>query len=167
MTTAKFIYRNNIKGTTVRPSYYAFWNEEEKRVITRDFAWKENYQYQKQESDPNRDLESSYNVYIFSQHSSNTQREFPISADMFPNFPCAYPGEKRTINLQPIFFKSDNSDPAPTGKRWNKFLNMARVIWGKLGVTFRELPPIMHIDAYLKKATSASTMSSARGPLRE
>jgi outer membrane protein OmpA-like peptidoglycan-associated protein len=62
---------------------------------------------------------------------------------------CANPGSARTLDLQPIFLRTDPADAAPTGASWTRRLASANVIWGKLGVTFNDLGAIV-IDSALK-----------------
>jgi hypothetical protein len=65
---------------------------------------------------------------------------------------CAHPGDWRTVELQPVFFKSSAADPAPTGASWARRLRASRTIWGKLGVSFTTLSAIEKIDAPNKTA---------------
>jgi outer membrane protein OmpA-like peptidoglycan-associated protein len=60
---------------------------------------------------------------------------------------CTHPGASRSVDLQPIFFRSSILDFTPTGQSWPRRLNESARIWGKLGVTFHELTPITLIDA--------------------
>lgn len=72
------------------------------------------------------------------------QRQAPAPA-------CADPGESRTLDLQPVFLRTDPADAAPTGTTWTPRFNEANQIWGKLGVTFNELSPVT-LDTPLKTA---------------
>ena len=67
---------------------------------------------------------------------------------------CANPGESRTVDLQPLFFKANAADPSPTGGSWPGRFNQTNAIWGKLGVTFNELASITLVDATNKTAGS-------------
>ena len=75
-------------------------------------------------------------------------RRATISADLAAPV-CAHPGDARTLDLQPVFLRTDPADAAPTGTSWNRRFNSANAIWGKLGVTFNELTPIT-LDTPLK-----------------
>ena len=68
---------------------------------------------------------------------------------------CTNPGELRTVDLQPVFFKSSATDASPTGGSFNRRLNEANFVWGKLGVTFTALTPIILTDATNKTAGSS------------
>jgi hypothetical protein len=65
---------------------------------------------------------------------------------------CPNPGHARTVNLQPIFFRNDPADPAPTGGSWGRRLGPSNTIWGKLGVSFVDASPIMRDDPLNKNA---------------
>jgi hypothetical protein len=67
---------------------------------------------------------------------------------------CTHPGESRTLDLQPVFFRNDPTDAAPTGVSWVSRFNESNDIWGKLGVTFRALSTITLDDAVHKIAGS-------------
>ncbi len=62
---------------------------------------------------------------------------------------------KRTVYLQPIFFRDSATDNSPTGKSWGRRLASANAIWGKLGVTFKAVSAIMRTDAQNKYAGSS------------
>ena len=66
-----------------------------------------------------------------------------------PQPACANPGVLRSVDLQPVFFRTDPADTSPTGTTWATRLATANTIWGKIGVTFVELAPIT-IDTPLK-----------------
>jgi len=83
--------------------------------------------------------------------------------------PCANPGSLRTLDLQPVFLRTDAADAAPTGGTWRARFNDSNSIWGKVGVTFVELSPIT-IDTPLKTSgataaerTSIRALRSASG----
>lgn len=63
-----------------------------------------------------------------------------------PAAACAHPGNARTVDLQPVFFKNNGRDEAPTGHTWRRRLPPVRTIWGKLGVQINALAPIVRID---------------------
>lgn len=81
-------------------------------------------------------------------------RRATISANLTPIPACANPGDSRTLDLQPVFLRTDPADAAPTGVSWTRRFNEANAIWGKLGVTFVEIAP-MTVDTPLK-TTGAS-----------
>ena len=84
-----------------------------------------------------------------------------ISADIAAPPPPAraHPGDSRTLDLQPVFMRTDPTDAAPTGASWSRRFAEANAIWGKIGVTFVELSPVT-IDKPLK--TTGSTIPEIR-----
>lgn len=87
----------------------------------------------------------------FSASSLPENRRATIAADLSAPPPpvCANPGVARSLDVQPVFLRTDPSDAAPTGTTWTRRLNQANAIWGKVGVTFVELTPVT-IDTPLK-----------------
>jgi len=71
-------------------------------------------------------------------------RRVTISADIHdsPAPICQEPGQARILPLQPVFLRTELADPEPTGKSWDRRFRIANEIWGKIGVTFLELPPV-------------------------
>ena len=57
-------------------------------------------------------------------------------------------GHPRTVSVQPVFFKSDAADIAPTGGSWASRFSTSNTIWGKLGVTFTQLAAVTLTDAH-------------------
>jgi outer membrane protein OmpA-like peptidoglycan-associated protein len=84
-------------------------------------------------------------------------RRATIAADLGAPPPCANPGVLRTLELQPVFLRTDPADASPTGNTWATRFATANVIWGKIGVSFIELSPVT-IDTPLK--TSGDTGAS-------
>ncbi len=70
---------------------------------------------------------------------------------------CANPGQARTLNLQPVFFRDNTADPDPTGSTYFDQLTTANRIWSKLGVTFTTSSPVFLNDAAHK--TQGSTVA--------
>ncbi|MDV7390900.1 DUF4157 domain-containing protein [Arthrospira platensis SPKY1] len=63
---------------------------------------------------------------------------------------CTHPGSLRSVDVQPIFFRSGPTDAAPSGGSWRRRFNESNRIWGKLGVTFNELAPVTLTNATRK-----------------
>ena len=70
---------------------------------------------------------------------------------------CAHPGDIRSVDLQPVFFRSSAVDTSPTGTSWARRLGSSNTIWGKLGVTFAVLSPVTIEDATHKTAGTSTT----------
>lgn len=87
-------------------------------------------------------------------------RRATIAADLTEPPPCANPGVLRTLDLQPVFLRTDPADPAPTGATWTPRLTSANQIWGKVGVSFVELSPVTLDTA--DKAAGDDAASQAR-----
>jgi hypothetical protein len=68
---------------------------------------------------------------------------------------CAHPGNSRSLDLQPVFLRTDAHDTAPTGGSWSRRLTKANAIWGKIGVSFGALAPVT-VDSALKTASGAT-----------
>lgn len=86
----------------------------------------------------------------------------PVPLTPAPNCaPPAQPGDLRALDLQPVFLRKNPKDASPTGDSWARRFNEANVIWGKLGVTFVELPPIT-IDTPLKTANGDTLAERAQ-----
>lgn len=64
------------------------------------------------------------------------------------------PGNARTVELQPVFFRNTATDPSPTGKSWSRRFSPSNTIWGKLGVSFTSATPVMIDNRDLKAAGS-------------
>ncbi len=94
-------------------------------------------------------------------------RRATISADLSapPAPACANPGVARTLDLQPVFMRTDATDIAPTGVTWTNRLNSANAIWGKLGVTFNDLGAVT-IDTALKSTGATNAEQAAIAALR-
>jgi hypothetical protein len=67
------------------------------------------------------------------------------------------PGNQRSVDLQPVVFRNDASDTAPTGGSWGRRLGPRNTIWGKLGVTFSDAAPVTVDNSTLKTAGSNRT----------
>lgn len=83
--------------------------------------------------------------------------------------PCAldaYRAEWRSVDLQPVFFKSTASDPNPTGTTWPNRFATSNTIWKKLGVTFRALSAVTLVDATNKTRGSTDAEANTIGALR-
>jgi outer membrane protein OmpA-like peptidoglycan-associated protein len=74
-----------------------------------------------------------------------------VTSDVSSPPACAAPGVSRSLDLQPIFLRTDPADAAPTGNSWTSRFNTSNTVWNKLGVTFVELAPVT-IDTPLKTA---------------
>ncbi len=59
-------------------------------------------------------------------------------------------GATRTVDLQPVTFRDNAADPAPTGASWANRLSESNVVWGKLGVQFNDASPVVIDDPALK-----------------
>lgn len=92
-------------------------------------------------------------------------RRATIAADLTEPPPCANPGVLRTLDLQPVFLRTDPTDPSPTGATWTARLTASNQIWGKLGVSFVELSPLT-IDTPLKTAGGSNADIAAIRALR-
>lgn len=78
---------------------------------------------------------------------------------------CTHPGVSRTVAVQPVFFRTDPTDTAPTGGSFSNRLNVANAIWGKVGVTFNDSSPEM-IDSALKTTGASAAEVHAVRALR-
>lgn len=76
-----------------------------------------------------------------------------------------HPGDSRTLDVQPVFLRTDPADHAPTGASWPRRFSEANRIWGKLGVVFNELTPVT-IDTPLKTTGSTDAERDAIRALR-
>ncbi|MBZ5684093.1 MAG: DUF4157 domain-containing protein [Acidobacteriia bacterium] len=89
-------------------------------------------------------------------------RRATISADLSAPPACANPGDSRSLDLQPVFLRTDPTDASPTGTSWGGRLGEANTIWGKVGVTFNDLGPIT-LDTPLKSSgTTAADRTRVR-----
>jgi hypothetical protein len=79
---------------------------------------------------------------------------------------CAHPGHERTVDLQPVFFRSSAADPSPTGGSWTRRFNSSNVIWGKLGVTYAALSARTLTDPVNKTAGSNDVEANRIAALR-
>jgi outer membrane protein OmpA-like peptidoglycan-associated protein len=91
-------------------------------------------------------------------------RRATVSADLAQPA-CANPGVSRSLDLQPVFLRTDPTDAAPTGGSWTRRFNESNAIWGKLGVMFVELTPIT-IDTPLKTSGGTAAEISSIAALR-
>jgi hypothetical protein len=64
------------------------------------------------------------------------------------------PGNSRTVDLQPVVFRTGPADPAPTGGSWARRLGPSNTIWGKLGVHFNDTSAVVIDNAALKTSGS-------------
>ena len=85
-------------------------------------------------------------------HITSEQQKKPKDKKK-PKQKCAHPGVSRTLDLQPIFMRTNRADKSPTGVSWTRRFNEANKIWGKIGVTFKQLTPVT-IDTTLKTTGS-------------
>jgi outer membrane protein OmpA-like peptidoglycan-associated protein len=74
---------------------------------------------------------------------------------------CTHPGTSRTLDVQPVFLRTDPKDAAPTGDTWDRRLATANAIWGKVGVTFNGLSPVT-IDTNLKTSADVTAIAKLR-----
>jgi hypothetical protein len=86
----------------------------------------------------------------FSSSHGPNRRATVTTTSPLPLPICTHPGLMRRVDVQPIFFRRSIFDFLPTGLSWQRRLNEANRIWGKLGVTFNELAPITLTDATRK-----------------
>lgn len=70
---------------------------------------------------------------------------------------CAHPGVSRTVDVQPVFFRTGPSDSSPTGGSFNRRLTESNTIWDKLGVTFNASSAVTLDDATNKTRGSNTT----------
>ncbi len=63
-------------------------------------------------------------------------------------------GNARSVAVQPVVFRKNATDTAPTGGSWSRRLGPSNTIWGKLGVTFNASSPVTIDNATLKTAGS-------------
>jgi len=63
-------------------------------------------------------------------------------------------GNTRSVDLQPVVFRTGPADPSPTGGSWVRRFGPSNTIWGKLGVTFNDASPVAIDNATLKVAGS-------------
>lgn len=88
-----------------------------------------------------------------------------LPVPVIPAAGCANPGDKRDLDLQPVFFRTGPADPSPTGTSWSRRLNEANRIWGKVGVFFNELSALT-IDTLLKTTGGSDAERAAIRGLR-
>lgn len=65
---------------------------------------------------------------------------------------CAHPGHARSVDLQPVFFRSSAADTSPTGTSWTRRFAAAVPIWSKLGVSYTASSAVTLTDAANKTA---------------
>jgi outer membrane protein OmpA-like peptidoglycan-associated protein len=92
-------------------------------------------------------------------------RRATIAADLTAPPACEHPGVLRTLDLQPVFLRTDPADVSPTGTTWTARLAEANRIWGKVGVSFIELSPVT-IDTPLKATGGTNAEIAAIRALR-
>jgi outer membrane protein OmpA-like peptidoglycan-associated protein len=90
-------------------------------------------------------------------------RRATIAADLSAPPPCANPGVIRTLDVQPVFLRTDPADASPTGASWTRRLASANNIWGKLGVTFTELSAVTLDTAEKTGGDTAPSQRAIRG----
>ena len=101
----------------------------------------------------------------FSATSLEQNRRATISANLAAPPPpptCKNPGVARSLDLQPVFLRTDPTDATPTGTSWTRRFNESNNIWGKVGVTFVDLGPVT-VDTPLK---SSGTTRAERTSIR-
>lgn len=76
-------------------------------------------------------------------------RRAAVVARPAPAGVCA-PGRTRQVPVQPVFFRDNAADPAPTGTSFNRRMQVARDVWGKLGVQFAVSAAVTLDDAARK-----------------
>ena len=64
---------------------------------------------------------------------------------------------RRSVDLQPVFFRSGAADASPTGNSWARRLASSRSVWGKLGVIFNALGSATVTDATHKTGGADAT----------
>jgi len=109
------------------------------------------------------------NVELFAQGETNEfgvalppNRRVSISTPSpLPAPVCTHPGSSRTLDVQPVFLRTDATDLAPTGDSWDRRLATANAIWGKVGVHFNGLSPVT-IDTNLKTSADVVAIAALR-----
>jgi len=76
------------------------------------------------------------------------------------------PGRVRNVTVQPVFFRNNAADPAPTGGSFAGRMQVARDVWEKLGVQFTVNAAIIRDDAAHKTAGSTQAELAAIAALR-
>jgi hypothetical protein len=66
----------------------------------------------------------------------------------------------RTLCIQPVFIRSGENDPEPTGRALDTFMERARWIWGKTCISFDVRDPIYVEDADFKVVTAGDDRAS-------
>lgn len=64
------------------------------------------------------------------------------------------PGQQRSVDLQPVVFRSSAADPTPTGGSWSRRFRLSNTIWNKLGVQLTAASAVTITDPVLKSAGS-------------
>lgn len=68
-----------------------------------------------------------------------------------PCLPGQYRVGARGVTLQPVFFRTSEEDPSPTGASWDRRFERATQIWEKVGVYFfAAAPKVITTDALVK-----------------
>lgn len=88
-----------------------------------------------------------------------------IAARPAPGRACE-PGSARQVTVQPVFFRDNAADPAPTGVSFQSRMQVTRDIWAKLGVQFTTNAPIMRNDATHKHSGANNNQIRAVAALR-
>lgn len=74
------------------------------------------------------------------------------------------PGNVRNVTVQPVFFRDNAADPAPTGGSFAGRMRVAEDVWGKLGVQFTVNAAITLTDAAHKIAgTTVAELGAIAG----
>jgi hypothetical protein len=88
-----------------------------------------------------------------------------IAARNAPGRACE-PGHTRQVTVQPIFFRNNAADPAPTGGSFPIRMDVTEQVWGKLGVQFSTNASIVRNDAAHKSAGTTIAELNAIQELR-
>jgi hypothetical protein len=76
------------------------------------------------------------------------------------------PGNARQVGVQPIFFRNNAADAAPTGASFPGRMRVTQEVWGKVGVGFTVNPAIMRDDAAHKGSGATNAELAAIAGLR-
>jgi Domain of unknown function (DUF4157) len=76
------------------------------------------------------------------------------------------PGRVRDVTVQPVFFRLNAADPAPTGATFPGRMAVTREVWTKLGVAFAVNAAIMRTDATNKTRGTNLVQVNAIAALR-
>lgn len=99
--------------------------------------------------------------------SATVPRKLQKQAEL-GGIPCAldaYRVDTRSIDLQPVVFRSSAADASPTGASWNRRFGPSNRIWNKLAVTFNALSTVTLTDATNKTRGSTDAEANTIGAL--